>query len=162
MESEFIEAGIIANTHGIYGQVKLQPWADSPDFLTGFECYYIDGVPIKVLSTRVHKNNVIASLEGIDDIDTAIKIKNKIIFVKREDVKLEKGRYFVVELIGLCALDAETGEEIGVITDVLSLPSNEVYVIKGAREILVPAVPEFVIETNVEEGYVRICLIEGL
>jgi 16S rRNA processing protein RimM len=170
MENDFIETGKVVNTHGKRGEVKLQPWADSPGFLTGFEKLYIDGKPIKMLSARVHKGCVIATLEGVDDIDAAIKMKNKIVSVKREDVQLEEGRYFIADLVGLCALNAETGEKLGTITDVLTLPANNVYVIKGerdcvenrAREILVPAVPEFIIETNVNEGYVRFRLIDGL
>jgi len=170
MKQELIEAGKVVNTHGRSGQVKLQPWADSPKFLTGFELFYIDGVPIKVLSARVHKSCVIVDLEGVDDIETAIRMKNKIISVKREDIQLEEGRYLVADLIGLRALNAETGEELGTIAEVLSLPSNDVYVIKrqcdteglSRRELLVPAVPEFIVETNIKDGSLKLRLIEGM
>jgi len=161
-EAELIEAGKIVNTFGIHGELRLQPWADSPDFLTGFESIYIDGTPIKVLSAKVHKGCVIATLEGIDDIDAAIRMKNKIIKVKKDDIHLEDGRYLIADLIGIKAINAETGEELGILSDVLSLPSNNVYVIKGEREILVPAVPEFIVETDLESGYVKLRLIEGL
>ena len=161
-EIELIEAGKIENTHGIRGELRLRPWADSPEFLTGFEHLYIDGAPVKVLSAKVHKGCVIATLDGVDDIDAAIKMKNKVIKVKKDDIHLEDGRYLVVDLIGLKAINAETGETIGTLSDVLSLPSNNVYVIKGEREILVPAVPEFIIETNLVKGYVKLHLIEGL
>jgi len=162
MRNDYIETGKIVNTHGTGGEVKLQPWADSPDFLTSFEHFYIDGAPVKVLSARVHKGCVIATLEGVEDIDAAIKMKNKIIKVKKDDVRLEEGRFFVADLIGLRAINAETKENLGTLTDVLPLPANNVYVIKGDREILVPAVPEYIIETNIDEGYVKIKLIEGL
>jgi len=162
MDKELIEAGKIINTHGIRGEVRLQPWADSPDFLTGFERFYIDGEPVKVISLKVHKGGAIAALEGIDDIKAAISMKNKVISVKREDIKLEEGRHFIADLIGLRAVDAETGQELGTVADVLSLPASNVYVIKGEREILVPAVPEFIVETNIEAGYIRLRLIEGL
>jgi len=170
MKQELIEVGKIVNTHGRSGQVKLQPWADSPEFLTGFECFYIDGAPIKVRSARVHKSCVIVDIEGIDDIETAIRMKNKIISVKKDDVQLEEGRYFVADLIGLRALNAETGEELGIIAEVISLPSNDVYVIKGqcdtegisGCEMLVPAVPEFIVETNIKDGSLKLRLIEGM
>jgi len=48
------------------------------------------------------------------------------------------------------------------VVDVLQLPANDVYVINGAREVLVPAVPEFVDELNIAEGFVRINMREGL
>jgi len=162
MRSEFLEAGKIANTHGIRGEVRLQPWADSPVFLTSFERLYIDGAPVKVRSARVHKGCVIAALDGVDDIESAIKLKNKTVYVAREDVSLEEGRNFVVDLIGLRAVDAETGADLGTVADVLCLPSNDVYVLKGAREILVPAVPDFVKEVDIGAGYIKLRLIEGM
>ena len=160
--AKFLDAGKIVNTFGIRGEVRIQPWADSPDFLTGFDCYYIDDKPVKVISAKVHKGCVIATLEGVEDIDAAIRLKNKIIKIRKTDVHLEDGKYFIADLIGLRILDAETGESIGILSDVLSLPSNNVYVIKGDREILVPAVSEFIVETNQAEGYIRIRLLEGM
>jgi len=162
MKPELIEAGKIVNTFGMRGEVRVQPWADSPDFLTEFAHFYIDEVPVQVLSAKVHKGCVIATLEGVDGIDAAIRMKNKVIKIRKEHAKLEEGRYFVADLIGLKVIDTETGETLGILSDVLSIPSNNVYVIKGKREILVPAVPEFITETNLEEGYVKIRLIEGL
>ena len=162
MKDEFLEAGKVVNTHGVRGEVRLQPWADTPAFLTGFEYLYIDDTPVKVLHAKVHKGCVIATLDGVSDVDAAIKLKNKIIKIKKADVHLEEGRYFISDLIGLKAVDSETGGELGIISDVLSLPSNNVYVIKGGREILVPAVPEFIVETNLSDGYVKLRLIEGM
>ena len=162
MTDKLLETGIIVNTHGVRGEVRIQPWADTPGFLTGFELFYIDGAPIKVLSARVHKGLVIATLEGIDDIDSSIRLKNKVVSVAREDVRLEEGRHFIADLVGLRALDAVDGGELGIVAEVLTLPANNVYVIRGAREILVPAVPEFIAETNIDEGYIRIRIIDGM
>jgi 16S rRNA processing protein RimM len=67
MKSPYLEAGRIVNTHGIQGEVKIEPWADSADFLLGFRTFYIDGVPTAVLSARVHGRMVLARLEGIGD-----------------------------------------------------------------------------------------------
>jgi len=162
MKDSFIDAGRIVNTHGIKGELRVQPWADSPDFLTDFEYFYIDGEPVRVISAKVHKGNVITVLEGVDGIDAAIRMKNKVISVKKDDVVLEEGKFFITDLKGLKIIDAETGGELGILSDILTLPSNNVYVIKGKREILVPAVPEFIVETNINEGYIKIRLIEGL
>jgi len=159
---EFIEAGKIVNTHGIHGELKLQPWADTPGFLSGFSHFSIDGIPVEVLKARVHKNCVIAALEGINDIQSAVRMKNKVIRVKRSDVQLEEDRYFIADLIGLRAVDAGTGADLGTISEVLSLPANNVYIIKGGREIMVPAVSDFIVETDIEAGYIKLRLIEGM
>jgi len=161
-ESGLITSGKILNTFGIKGEVKLLPWADSPEFLTGFKRIYIDGKPVEILSARVQKGCVIAALKNVDNIDAAIKLKGKEFKINKSDIKLEEGRFFVAELIGLKALNAETGDDLGIIEDVLSLPAHNVYIIKGKREILVPAVSEFIIESDLNAGFVKIRLIEGM
>ena len=162
MAAEYLEAGEIVNTHGVRGEVKIVPWTDTPGFLAGFKHLYIDGSKVCVESARVHKGCVIAALEGVTGVDRAAKMKHKVVCIDRADAKLEEGVHFVADLIGLRAIDAESGVELGSVEDVLKLPSGEVYVIHGEREILVPAVPEFVIEKNPEAGYIRLRLIEGM
>ena len=162
MKKELLEAGKIVNTHGVRGEVKIRPWADSADFLMGFENLHIDGQPVKVISARVHKGCVIAVLDGVSDIEGAIRLKNKTVFINRDDVQLEEGRHFVADLIGMSAVDEKTGSILGTIADILQLPSNNVYVIKGEREIMVPAVPEFVKEINITKGVIKFKLIEGM
>ncbi|MDR3278807.1 MAG: ribosome maturation factor RimM [Oscillospiraceae bacterium] len=162
MKPELLEAGRIVNTHGVHGAVKIEPWANTPDFLLGFEIFYIDGEPRKALSARVQKNIVVAELEGVADVDGAVRLKNKIVCVDRARAELGEGEHFIADLIGLDAVDAETGAALGKITDVFSLPANNVYVVNGAREILIPAVPEFVREINIDGGFISFRLIEGL
>lgn len=162
MKNKFLEAGEIVNTHGIKGEVKIVPWCDSPEFLCQFKTVYIDNKAIKVDVARPHKNNVIAKLAGIDDIDAAMALKNKVVFIDRSKVKLPAGRHFIADLIGLDVCDADTDFVYGIITDVLTLPSNEVYIVKGDKEYMIPAVDEFIVETDVENGRVRVHLIEGM
>jgi len=162
MNKNLLEAGKIVNTFGTKGEVKIQPWADTPEFLTEFGNVFIDAIPVKILSARIHKGCVIAALEGVTDINTAISLKNKIIYIDRDKVELEQGQYFVADLIGIKAIDAQTGEPLGTISDVLALPTHNVYVVKGAREILVPAVSDFVKEIDINEGVIKLRLIEGM
>ena len=91
MKHRYLEAGKIVNTHGIAGEVKILPWADDPAFLLDFDTLYIDGQPVSLLGARVHKNGVLAKLAGIHDINEAMKLKNKVVFIDREDAELEEG-----------------------------------------------------------------------
>ena len=161
MIKQFLEAGKIINTHGIRGDVKIQPWTDSPKFLTGFKVIYIDDTPVRVISARQHKDFVIMQLEGIDNINVAMTIKNKVIQINRDDAGLSDGSFFLQDLIGTKAVTV-AGEDVGVITDILTLPSGNVYVISGSNEHLVPAVPEFIKEVNIPENYIKVNLIEGM
>jgi len=163
MKKQFLEAGKIVNTHGILGEVKILPWCDSPEFLCQFDTLYIDSAPVRVVSARPHKSCVLARLEGVDDVNAAMRMKGKVLEIDRTGVELPDGRHFITDLIGLEVRDAESGAVLGRIADVLTPPAHEVYVVKGgAHSYMIPAVDAFVKETNVEDGYVRVQLIEGL
>ena len=144
MKTEFLESGRIVNTHGIRGEVKIVPWADSPEFLCGFSTLYLDGKPVNVRSARVHKGNVLATLEGVTAVNGARALKGKVLSIDRTGVVLPEGRHFIADLIGLEVRDAAGGEVLGAIADVLTPPAHEVYVVKGGRhEYMIPAVDEF-------------------
>ncbi len=162
MKKQFLEAGEIVNTHGVGGEVRIQPWTNTPEFLLDFRTLYIDGRPVRVLRARVHKSCVIARFDGVDSFDGANALRGKLVCINRADAHLPEGQYFFQDLIGLKVLDWETGREIGTLEDILERPAGNIYVIRGQREILVPAVPEFIRETDVENGLIRVRLIEGM
>lgn len=161
-QKEFLEGGQIVNTHGIKGEVKIDSWCDTPEVLAGIKTLYIDGMPRRVRSARVHKNCVIAFLEGVEDVNTAMTLKGKVVAVARSSVKLPKGQVFMADLVGLKVLDSDSGTELGVLSDILTPSVQKVYVVRGEREILIPAVDEFVKEINVDGGYIKVRLIEGM
>lgn len=163
MKNQFLEAGEIVNTHGVKGEVKIMPWADSPEFLCQFDTLYLAGKPVKVLSARPHKAMVLAQLEGVDTVEKAMRLKGKVLSIDRTGVELPDGRHFLADLMGLTVLDNATGEELGTIEDILTPPAHEVYVVRGkGKEYMIPAVDAFLAETNVEGGYIRVNLIEGM
>ena len=160
MKSPYLPTGQIVNTHGLKGYVKIQPWADDPADLLDFDRFFIDGREYEVEQASLQKSMVLLKLAGVDTIDEAAKLRNKELLIAREDVELEEGVVFIADLIGLTVL--ADGVEIGKITEVLTPPGNDVYVVKGEREYLIPAVKEFVKELNPEAGFVRVHLIEGM
>jgi len=163
MKKDYLEAGKIVNTHGVRGEVRLMPWADSPEFLQEFETLYIDGAPVKLLSARVHKNFLIVKLEGVSTIEAAIALKNKLIYISREDVELPPGDFFIQDILGFSVVD-EKGIQIGTLKEILPRPSGDVYVVaaEDGAERLIPDVPAFMLEKNLDGGFIRVRLIEGL
>lgn len=160
-KQQYIEAGKIVNTHGVRGEVKIQVWLDSPEFLRRFKTIYIDAKPVKMLSARVHKGFVIVALEGVDDINAAMSLKNKTVHIDRADAKLGKGEYFLCDIIG-ARVENESGELIGVLEDILETPASSVYIVRGESEHMIPAVPEFILKTDAEQGVITVRLIEGM
>lgn len=163
---QLVEAGIIVNTHGVNGTVKIEPWTDTPEFLRSFQRLYIGERSHRVLHASIHKNHVLVALEGVDTLQEAASLRGKKVSFEKSDANLSEGEYLVADLLGLDAVDDETGVRFGVIGDFLSMPSNGVYVIKPddseRREILIPAVPDFVRRIDPEGGCVRFKLMEGL
>ncbi len=156
-----IEAGRIVNTHGVAGEVKIEVWLDSPQFLRRCGRIYLGETPRKILSGKVQKNCLIAKLEGVEDVNAAMALKGKDIFIDRADAPLLKGAYFIQDILGASVLD-ETGREIGRLTDVLERPASNIYVVQGEEEHLIPAVPEFILSVDAEAGIIRVHLIEGM
>lgn len=157
----FIEAGRIINTHGVAGEVKIEVWLDSPAFMKKFKRLYIGGRETAVLSAREHKGFLLAKLDGVDDVNAAMALKGKTLLINREDVRLPKGAFFIQDIIGASVID-QSGAEIGRLSEVLETPAHRVYVVKGEKEHLIPAIPEFVMSTDSEAGVIRVRLIEGM
>ncbi len=160
MKSNFLPTGQIVNTHGLRGHVKVMPWADDPEDLLDFDRFFIDGKEYEVEYSAQQKTMILLKLAGVDSIEEAAKLRNKELSICRDDIELEEGVVFIADLIGLPVL--ADGVEIGKITEVLTPPGNDVYVVKGEHEYMIPAVKEFVEELNTDEGVVRVHLIEGM
>ena len=104
---------------------------------------------------------VLKKLYGIEDVEAAAKLRDKTVCISRTDVALPEGSVFIADLIGLRVV-TDTGDEIGTVSDIMTMPGNDVYVVTGSREYLIPAVPEFILERNLDAGLVRVKLIEGM
>ncbi|MBR6385440.1 MAG: 16S rRNA processing protein RimM [Ruminococcus sp.] len=164
MKKEFLEAGKIVTTHGIRGEVKIMPYTDTPELLSEFDRLFIgkDKKEIIIERARVFKNMVIAKIQGVDTPEDAEKYRNKILFMHRDDLILDEDTYFIQDLIGMEVKDADTGVLYGKITDIMQTGANDVYVIQGEKEYLVPAIPDVVVSTDVDGNLMLIRPVEGL
>ena len=160
MKSPYLPTGQIVTTHGLRGTLKVMPWADDPADLLDYDRFFIDGREYAVEQAALQKSMVLLKLEGIDTIDAAAALRGKELSIARADVELAEGVVFVADLIGLPVYADQ--REIGKITEVLTLPGNDVYVVKGEHEYMIPAVKEFIETLNPEDGFIRVRLIEGM
>lgn len=142
---QFLETGKITGTHGLKGEVRVQPWADSPEFLTEFDELYLDNGARKIVitSSRVHKGMLIMKIKGVDSIEDADRLRNRILYMNRDDVELEDGAYFIQDLIGLDVIDDDTGERLGTLADVSETGANDVYHVRtgDGRRFSFPSFP---------------------
>lgn len=159
MKERYLETGEIVSTHGIRGEVKIYPWADSPEFLLQLKELRIGGTLYRVSSARIQKTCVLAKLAGVDSIEAAQPMIGKTVEFDRTIYTPDSG-WFIADLIGLevrC-----DGKVIGKLKDILQMPGNDVWVVKGSREYLIPSVPEFIHKVDPDAGYAEVKLLEGM
>ena len=163
MRLETIKIGRIVNAHGIRGEVRVQPDGQDPAFLTQFQTFYLDGAPVTPTANHVHKSLVLMKFPGVDDMNAALALKGKNLYIRRADAKLPEGACFDAELLGMTVCDAATGETLGEITRVDSYPAHKVYTVRGAREYLIPAVPDvFIKSVDLDANRMEVQVWEGM
>ncbi len=162
---KLLEVGKIVSVFGIKGEVKVQPWCDTPQFICDFDTlYYKSGTPVVVERSRVQKNMVVMKIKGTDTVEDAQKLRNRVLYIDRDDVELDEGCYFVQDLIGLTVIESKDGKVYGKISDVSETGANDVYHIKDddGREYLIPAIPDVIDSVDIEGGVMKITALEGL
>lgn len=163
---KYLEVGKIVSVHGLKGDVKVEPWCNEPEFICDFDRLYSkDGKKeYEIESSRVQKNMVIMKLKGVDSVEDGQAMRNKILFMDRNDVELEDGFYFFQDLIGLKVIDADSQEEYGKIEDIFQTGANDVYQIKSddGRSYYIPAIADVIVKTDIDDGKMYIRPLEGL
>ena len=165
MKKEFLEAGKIINTHGVRGDIKIDSWCDSPEVLADIKELYLSESAedkLEIERTSVFKHFVLAHPKGFSNFEDAIKLKNKIVYVRREDIAKDEDAVFIVDLIGLPVINAESGKVYGRVASVSNNNASDVYEIETDNGVAyMPAVPEFISEIDLEKG-VFVTPIEGI
>lgn len=166
MIKQYLEIGEITGTHGVRGEVRVNPWCDSPDFIKKFKTLYFDreGTRAVKVSSRSHGNMALVKIDGVDTVEEARKLRGRILWMKRSDAHLPEGRYFIAELIGCRVFDADDPEKCyGELTDVSRTGANDVWhITNGGREYLIPSIPDVVINTDVARGRIIIRPLKGI
>ena len=164
---DLFQVGVITAPHGVRGEVKVFPTTDDNARFKNLKTVLLDqgrGTrELEIEGVKFFKNMVILKFKGIDDRNDVERMRQAKLLVTRENaVELGKDEYFIADLIGLEARDADTGEVFGKVTDVLAYPAQDLYEVKGEKTYLIPDVPDFVVEINEDEGYISFHLLEGL
>ena len=163
-----LQVGVITATHGLKGEVKVFPTTDDPNrFRRLKEVILNTGREERVLEiegVKFFKQMVILKFKGLDDIGDVEKLRRGTLSVTRENaVKLKQNEYFIADLIGM-RVENEDGSELGTLQDVIATGANDVYDVRlsDGRQVLIPAIRECILSVDVEEGRMRVHLLDGL
>jgi 16S rRNA processing protein RimM len=167
MLKQYLEIGQIVSTHGIKGEVRVNPWCDTPEFMKKFKTLYFDAngnKAVKIMACRPHGNVVILKLDGVDTVEDAQKLRNKTLYMNRADAKLGKGDWFIQDLIGCTVYDADDNEKTyGTLTNVAETGANDIWFIENdGKEYIIPAIKDVVINVDVENESVFIRPLKGI
>ena len=166
MDKKYIECGKIINTHGCRGGLKVDPWCNSPEDFTELKRIYVKSkneyLEYTITKASIFKQFIILELKEIADMEKALSLKDKIIYADRDDFSLEDGEFFISDIIGLNVIDFENGKIYGKISDIINRGASDIYVVETPNgERMIPAVDEFIVEIDINEG-VKVRTIEGL
>lgn len=166
MLKQYLEIGKIVSTQGLNGEVRVEPWCDSPEFLCSFKTlYFNEGKErINVVCGRKHKRISILKIDKIDSIEEAEKLRGKILYVNRDDVKLEEGTNFISDIMGLKVFDYNDNKFYGKITEVYKTGANDVYQItdESGKNYLIPVIKEVIRDINIDDGKLIISPLKGI
>lgn len=163
---QFLEVGMVNNTHGIRGELKFTLWCDDINYLKQLNVLYLDDKgekPVKIISVRPQKNIAILKLENINTIEQAEELKGRVLYCNRDDAVIDENANYIADLIGCYVVDVDTEEEYGQVKDVLNYGSCDIYDIESwGKHTLIPATPDIVKEINTEYQVIRIKKMKGL
>ncbi|MCH1623806.1 ribosome maturation factor RimM [Fredinandcohnia quinoae] len=167
---KWFNVGKIVNTHGIRGEVRIISRTDFPEerYQIGNRLFVFipekDPIEVVVKSHRLHKQFDLLTFEGYENVNDVEPLKGALLKVPESQLtELGEDEFYFHEIIG-CQVISESGEEIGVIKEILTPGANDVWVVKGtrAKEILIPYIDDIVKEINIKEKKIKIHLMEGL
>lgn len=165
---DLLQVGIITQTHGIQGEVKIFPTTDDVNRFKKLKEVILDtGKGKKVFeieSVKFFKNLVILKFKGINNINDIERYKGKSLFVTRQNaVKLGRDEYFISDLIDIGVYD-EQNNYLGVLTNVIETGANDVYEVQfeDGREVLFPAIKQCILKVDIENRKMNVHIMEGL
>lgn len=162
---EKIKIGRIVNAVALRGEVKVYNYSGYKERYEELSRIIVGDKEYEIEKVRYQQQMVILKLSGVDDRNAAEALKTKDVFITEDDLlELPEDTFYIRDLIGLAVKDADSGELLGKLKDVLQPSSQDVYVVELAEggQFMIPAVSEFIREVNLVEGVIFVHLIEGM
>ena len=164
---DLLRVGIITSPHGIRGEVNVYATSDDPDKFEKLDYVIVQrknsSEQMDVEDVKYFKNMVILKLSGIKDRNAAENYRNAELMIHRSQSPCEEGQYYVADLLGLKVYN-EKDELIGVVSDFMETGANDVFVItkNDKKELLLPDIPECILDIDVEAGKMQVYVLPGL
>ncbi len=165
---ELLRVGVISSTHGVRGEVKVYPTTDDPERFLDLDEVLLDAgreqIVLEITNVKFFKNMVILKFKGYDSINDIEKYKGRDLLIRRDQaVDLDEDEYFITDLVGLQVVTDE-GVNLGELKEVMPTGANDVYIVRqeNGKELLLPAIKECILDVDLDQGIMKIHLMDGL
>jgi len=164
-EPLYLSVGFLRRPHGIHGEIIMDLRTDFPERMkTGRKVFVGDDhKPMTLASVRPHGAGLLVRFKNIETPEDAGLYRNKWVHVKTKDVPLPDDQHYQHDLLGLNVVD-ENGNPLGKLMEIIETGANDVYVVRddSGKEILLPAIPSVILDLDIERGFLKVHLLEGL
>ena len=169
MNDDLLRVGVISNTHGVRGEVKVFPTTDDVNRFKKLKNVKLDTkkeyIDLEIQSVKFFKKFVIVKFKGIDNINDIEQYKGMDLYVTRDNaVKLAPNENFICDLVGCSIINDEDNSVVGELVDVMITGANDVYVVRTPdnKEVLLPVTKECVLDVNIDKKEILVHLLPGL
>ena len=164
-EPLYLSVGFLRRPHGVKGEIIMDLHTDFPERMKKGRKLFVgeDHKPMTLTNVRPHQSGLLVKFGDIDTPEDAGIYRNQWVYVQTKDVPLPDGQHYKHQLLGLKVVD-ESDVPLGELVEILETGANDVYVVKddSGKEILLPNIPSVVLELDIDRGFLRVHLLEGL
>jgi 16S rRNA processing protein RimM len=165
-EPVFLAVGRLRKAHGVQGEMQMDVLTDFPERLKKGQTLYAgdEHKPLRVCKVRSMNQVLLIAFEGYSTPEQVAELRNQIVYVNASTLPpLGEDEYYHHQLLGIRVID-ETGENLGILTDILETGANDVYVIQrqSGPDLLLPAIEETILSIDLEKGEMKVHLLPGL
>ena len=166
-EPVYLAIGLLRRPHGVRGEIMLEIQTDYPEQFNPGATFFVgkEHIPLTIASERKHNKGLLLSFEGINDRDEIGHFRNHHVYANIADLPpLPEGKFYDHQLLGLEVIDKETKEILGELKEIIKTGANDVYLVKSesGREILLPAIPEVILDVELADRKMSVFLLPGL
>jgi len=164
-EPLYLSVGFLRRPHGVQGEIIMDLHTDFPERMKKGRKLFIgdDHKPITLTSVRPHQSGLLVKFKDIETPEDVGLYRNQWVYVQAKDVPLPEGQHYKHELLGLKVVD-EDDNSLGELVEIMETGANDVYVVRddSGKEILLPNIPSVVLDLDIDRGFLRVHLLEGL
>lgn len=159
--SDQIVVGRINGVFGIRGQLKVLSYTDPRENIFNYNPWLLGSgeacQAVTVISGQKHGKGIIASFEGCEERGQALAWVGKRVSIFRDQLPATKeNEFYWSDLVGLIAVTTD-GVTLGQVSRLLETGSNDVLVVEGERQRLIPYIWDQVIKcVNLEQGQITV------